>query len=97
MANKFVQCAHCFNTWFIRLLVYSPVLHMSVATSLICISMYSHNFLCARIAQDERAFTEEEEEKLQHTFGLNHEQLDRVITTCEFFFQQVDPFLCLEM
>ncbi|XP_013414424.1 COMM domain-containing protein 10 [Lingula anatina] len=49
--------------------------------------------LLSRILQklhlkDERAFSEEEEEKLQSAFGLEGEELDLVITTCEFILQQ---------
>ena len=41
------------------------------------------------ILQDERTFTEDEEEKLQASLGLDGADLELVLQTLEFFLQQV--------
>jgi hypothetical protein len=41
------------------------------------------------VFQDEHAFSEEEEEKLQAAFGLGSQELGLVIETLEFFLHQV--------
>jgi len=39
--------------------------------------------------QDERTFSEDEEEKLEATLGLGAEELELLLQTLEFFLQQV--------
>ena len=45
--------------------------------------------------KDERAFSEEEEEKLQAAFALESDDLHVVLETCAFILEQVIPLLGL--
>ena len=46
------------------------------------------------VLQEERTFTEEEEEKLQSALGVAGADLELIIETLEFFLQQVAGFCC---
>lgn len=52
--------------------------------------------MCFDLLQDERTFSEEEEEKLQTTLGMDGADIELLIQTLEFFLQQVNTFNCSE-